>query len=143
MLDKKLQNLSIVINDFIEVPLFKEVPSDRLRSLGLAVSDEDSLRARFSDLCNILDRMNKKELDRFTDVSTKDSRDCLICLMKRIVPDEHVKIDQTIDVPLGMILLFRGYITHRRNRGIQKPLNSLPNFYEFFFAITFQQGNLY
>lgn len=40
--------------------------------------------------------------------------------MKKIVPDEHVKIDQMIDLPLGMILLFRGYITHRRNKGIHK-----------------------
>ena len=122
MLDKKLQTLSIIINDLIEVPLFKEFPSDELQSLDLAVSDEDSLRARVADLCNILDRINKKELDKFSSVSTKGSRDCLICLMKKLLPDGHIKIDQTIDLPIGMVLLFRGYITHRRNRGINKAL---------------------
>lgn len=123
MLDKKLQTLSIITNDLIEVPLFKEFPSDELQSLDLAVSDEDSLRARVADLCNILDRINKKELDKYSGVSTKGSRECLICLMKKMLPDEHIKIDQTIDLPIGMVLLFRGYITHRRNRGINKALS--------------------
>lgn len=123
MLDKKLQTLSKIINDLIEVPLFKEFPSDELQSLVWAVSDEDSLRARVADLCNILDRINKKALDHFSGVSTKGSRDCLICLIKKILPDEHVKIDQMIDSPIGMILLFRGYITHRKNRGIKKALD--------------------
>ncbi len=122
MLDKKLQSLSIIINDLIEIPLFKEFPSDELQSLDLAVTDEDSLRARVADLCNILDRINKKELDKHSGVSTKGSRECLICLIKKILPDEHIEIDQTIDLPIGMVLLFRGYITHRRNRGISKAL---------------------
>ena len=125
MLSKKLQNLSIIINDLTDVPFFKEFPSDELKSLDLAVSDEDSLRARVADLCNILDRINKKELDKFLNVSSNGCRECLICLMKKIVPDEHVKIDQAIDLPLGMILLFRGYVTHRRNRGIKKAIDYL------------------
>jgi len=123
MLDKKLQNLSRMINDLIEIPLFEEIPSDELQSLTFAVSDEDSLRARVVDLCNILDRINKKALDQFTGVSTKGSKDCLICLLKKMLPKEHIRIDQKVDSPIGMILLFRGYITHRKNREIKKALD--------------------
>jgi len=122
MLDKKLQTLSVIINDLIEIPLFKEFPSDELQSLDLSVSDEDSLRARVADLCNILDRINKKNLDKYSGASTKGSKECLICLMKKMLPDEHIKIDQTIDLPIGMVLLFRDYITHRRNKNIKKAL---------------------
>jgi len=122
MLQKKLQALSRIIFELTEIPLFIEMPSGELNSLDVAVTDEDSLRARVADICNLLDRLNKREIDRFTGVSTKGSRKCFICLLKKLLPNEHNSIDKHIEFPLGMILLLRGFLTHRKNKGIKRAL---------------------
>jgi len=122
MLNKKLQDFSRMINDFTRIPLFEEIPSNELHSLTIAVSSEDSLRARVTDLCNILDRINKRALDQFTSVATEGSRECLTCLLKKLLPNDHIMIDQKFGEPIGMILLFRAYFTHRKNRNIKKAL---------------------
>lgn len=122
MISKKLQRLSRLINELTGVPLFAEIPSEELNSLGITVIDEDSLRARVADLCNLIDRINKKNLDRFTCVNTKGSRECFINVLKKLLPRDHNLINKQIDQPLGMILLLRAFLTHRKNKAIDKAL---------------------
>lgn len=120
MIDKKLQILSRLVKELIGISLFGEIPSDEIRSLDLPVSNEDSLRGRINDIVNLLDRINKKEIDKYTNVKTKGSKESFICLLKKILLNEHNSIDENIDFPLGMIFLLRGFLTHRKNKNIKK-----------------------
>lgn len=120
MIDKKLQDLSTFILERAGFPLFNSLPIEELESLKKDVDDEDRFRARLSDLCNLIDRINKKDIDKFIGVKTQGSRTAFINLVKKLFPDEHNFIDERVDRPLGMTFLLRDYLTHRRNINAQK-----------------------
>lgn len=125
MLTAKLQTLSRIIFEITETPLFEEVPTKEIASIEKDVVDEDSFRARLLDLCNILDRINKRQLDRITGIQSNGSRNCLVNILKFIATDQHPKIDEYVGKPIGMILLIRGYLTHGKNRNFPKALEFL------------------
>jgi hypothetical protein len=122
MLSQKLQALSRMIFDITSFPLFVEVPAAEISSVEKHVTDEDSFRARLTDLSNLLDRINKKQIDKTTGVSSAGSRDSFVILLKYLIKDEHAIIDEHVGTPLGMILLTRGYSTHRKNKNISRAL---------------------
>ena len=96
------------------------MPSSELESIKKSVEDEDSFTIRLNAICNLIDRINKKQIDKFTDVKTDGSKKTLTNLLKKMFPNEHNLIDDKIDKALGMIFLLRAFHTHQRNINIQK-----------------------
>ncbi len=120
-LENKLELTALKINSLIDIPLFSILPLAELDSLNKEVSDEDSLSLCINSLCNLFDRINKKELDKFIGIdNSSGSRDCFVKLLKKLLPTNHNKIDENVDKPLGMILLLRAYFIHKRNSKIKK-----------------------
>ncbi|MEL7981530.1 hypothetical protein AAG584_15895 [Vreelandella titanicae] len=122
-LEALFESLSIKVHEQTGLNLFKEIPLSEIRSMSSDVDNEDSLRVRITDACNIFDRINKKNIDQYLSVSSKGSKTTFINLMKHICKNDHVLISQEIEKPLGMIFLLRGYLVHRRNSNIKKGLD--------------------
>lgn len=133
-IEVKLEIISSRVNAISGIPLFAELPVSELETLNKKIFDEDSISIGINSLCNLLDRINKKELDKYNGIGKSNgSRDSLIRYLKKILPSNHNKIDEYIDKPLGMILLLRGYFIHKRNNNIRKA--------EEYFLIKFPVNN--
>lgn len=111
----KIQKLSIMFNDKFRFPLFSSLPEDELNNISENVESQDSLRAKAADLCNIIDRVDKKRLDAYIHISTKGSKASLISALKRCFPDQHSSLNE-IESNLDMVFLARDFLIHRRNR---------------------------
>lgn len=120
MIAEKLQKLSISFNDKFGFPLFNSMPNDELNSIQENVEIEDSLRAKLADLCNIIDRIDQKNLNKsFVCVDSKGSKSCLIFALKKGFPTQHAHANE-IESILDMIFLARDFFIHRRNRSKNK-----------------------
>jgi len=118
---EKLGSIARRVYSISGIPLFVELPISELEALNEKVLDEKSLKIGLIDFSNLLDRINKGELDKYNGIGkSTGSRDCLIKFLKKLSASNHNKIDEYIDKPIGMILLLRGYFTHRKNDNIKK-----------------------
>ncbi len=122
MIKEKIQLLSKLIYESISISLFSELPLTELELITNNVDNIDSLRSRINDICNIIDRINKKEIDKYTNVKTTGSKQTLINLLKTILPMAHDQINKSIENPLDIIFLVRAYYIHGRNKNITKAL---------------------
>jgi len=125
MIKKKIKMLSGIFYEKISIPLFINIPMDEIEDVADEnVSDEDSLLARLNNVSNIVDRINKKELDKFTSVKTRGSKLCLITTLKHMFRELHDEIN-IIEENLDILFLMRAFFTHKRNRNIQIAFDKL------------------
>lgn len=122
-LEVLFESLSTKVHEQTELSLFKEMPLSEISSASLDVDSEDALRARITDACNIFDRINKKDIDRYLGISSEGSKATFVNLMKHICRNEHAMISEEIEKPLGMVFLMRGYLVHRRNKSLKRALD--------------------
>ena len=109
MIKEKIQLLSKLIYESISISLFSELPLTELELITNNVDNIDSLRSRINDICNIIDRINKKEIDKYTNVKTTGSKQTLINLLKTILQMAHDQINKSIENTLDIIFLVRAY----------------------------------
>ena len=114
-----LQKISSNFVERIQIPLFIEIPTKEIESICKHVNNLDSLRCRLIDSCNLFDRINKKQLDKFIGFQTKGSVSCLENTLKKIYSEQHDMIN-FINEKINLIFLMRDYYTHGKNKHIEK-----------------------
>ena len=118
-LGERLQKISSNFYDVCEISFFPYLLNQEITNLSKPVLGIDSLRTHAIDLCNIFDRVNKKAFDKFTGINSKGSKTSLINILKILRKDDHDDVN-TISDHLDMIYLFRDYLTHGKNKNINK-----------------------
>lgn len=119
-----LQKISTHFIEFASIPLFSELPNKEIESISKRVNSLDTLRCRLIDACNIFDRINKKQFDKFTGVETKGSVISLDNTLKKLYPEQHDMIN-AINEKINILFLMRDYFTHGKNRNIKKAFSFL------------------
>lgn len=119
MIQEKIQTLSTCFQDTTNITLFGELPLKEISRLEELVSNEDSMRTRLQDICNIFDRINKKELDKLYSNKSIGSKACLINTLKYFFKSEHDFINE-LELKLDYLFLIRDYYTHGKHKHIKK-----------------------
>lgn len=119
-----LQKISTQFLEIASIPLFSGLPNKEIESISKRVNSLDTLRCRLIDTCNIFDRINKKQFDKFTGVETKGSVISLDNTLKKLYPEQHDMIN-AINEKINIIFLMRDYFTHGKNRNIKKAFSFL------------------
>lgn len=132
MIETKLQTLSKIFVEVVGIPLFSEMPLKELEYLKKDVLNIDTFTLSIKELCNLFDRINKSEIDKYLgNIKSQGSKECLVNLLKKMFIDNNYIINSQIDNNLGMIFLLRAYYIHNKNRNIKKA----EEFFEFRFPV--------
>lgn len=119
MLLKYTEKLSEVFYDKTQISLFKQLPNKEIENIKYKKDiDKDVLVSRLNDLSNFIDRIDKKEIDKFCKQKSEGSKKTLINVLKFLFKDLHDEINN-IDENLDLIFLLRAYYTHGKNRNIK------------------------
>lgn len=119
MINKKIQNLSTIFSERLSIPLFDEIPISEISAVCTDLDGFESLRIKSVDLCNILDRINKKQLDKYSGIKSQGSKSCLMNALKKYFANNHDEIN-SIEMQLDFIFLIRDFLTHKKNKNISK-----------------------
>ena len=129
LVDEIARKVDIIQRRFDEnfkVSLFLNFDLTAVLSLSTPVVDQDSLKGRLTDLVTqVLENINKKELDRLTKINTKGSLLSLEVFLKKQFSEDVQVIEEQILSKLWAIYNVRTEYVHKKNRSFKKALELL------------------
>lgn len=125
-IDELIRKVDVVQRVFEErygFAMLKSFNLSNIVNLKKEVNDIDSLKARLTDVTTqLIENLNKKELDQFCKSKTKGSIISLQEFLKRIFPEESMIIDDIIYLNLWAVYNVRTEYAHIKNRNFNKAL---------------------
>lgn len=123
---RKVDIIQRRFEESFKVPLFLNFDLVSVFNLSTPVVDQDSLKGRLTDLVTqLIENINKKELDRLTNIDTKGSLLSLEMFLKRQFSEDTEQIEQQITTKLWAIYNIRTEYVHKKNRNFNKALEIL------------------
>ena len=120
---RKVDIIQRRFNENFKVLLFINFDLATVLSLSTPVVDQDSLKGRLTDLVTqLLENINKKELDRLTKINTKGSLLSLEGFLKKQFSEDVQLIEEQIISKLWAVYNVRTEYVHKKNRAFDKAL---------------------
>jgi hypothetical protein len=116
----KIEALAEAFEQRFGVSLWRKPPTSEISELNRAVTDMDSFKARLLSMVAILDCLNKRDFEKQTGIASKGTREAWVTFLKDQFQNEHPRIQDDIETPLGRIAQLRSCLAHPRGKDCKK-----------------------
>jgi hypothetical protein len=116
----KLQALAEAFEQRFGMSLWRTPPTLEISELNRAVTDMDSFKARLFSMVAIFDGLNRRDFEKQTGIASKGSRDAWFTFLKDQFQNEHPRIQDDIETPLGRIAQLRSCLAHARGKDCKR-----------------------